>query len=62
LEGTAVSDLGVLKGLALKKLSCDFRAERDAKILRATRTLEEINGVSVEKFWKEADEKKGKKE
>jgi formylglycine-generating enzyme required for sulfatase activity/WD40 repeat protein len=61
LEGTAVSDLGVLKDLALKKLSCDFRAERDARILRSIKTLEEINGVSVEKFWKEADEK-GKKE
>jgi hypothetical protein len=62
LEGTAVTDLGVLKDLALKKLSCDFRVERDAKVLRAIKTLEEINGVAVEKFWKEADEKKAKKE
>ena len=56
-EGAAVTDLAVLEGLPLKKLSCDFRAERDAEILRAIATLEEINGVSAEKFWKDADEK-----
>ena len=59
-EDTAVSDRAALKDLPLKKLSCDFRAERDAKILRAITTLEEISGVSAEKFWKEADETKDK--
>ena len=62
VEGTAVADLAVLKGMPLKRISCDFRAERDAKTLRAITSLEEINGVPAEKFWKDADEKKDKKE
>ena len=60
-EGTGVTDVAVLKDLPLKKISCDFQAERDAKILRAIKTLEEINGVPAEKFWKDVDEKKDKK-
>jgi formylglycine-generating enzyme required for sulfatase activity len=60
-EGTAVTDGAVLKDLPLKKISCDFQAQRDAKILRAIKTLEEINGVPAEKFWKDVDEKQDKK-
>jgi serine/threonine protein kinase/Leucine-rich repeat (LRR) protein len=43
-RGTQVSDLSPLKGMPLKEVHCDFWPERDAKILRAIKTLETING------------------
>jgi hypothetical protein len=58
-EDTEVNDLTVLKDLPLKKISCSFEAARDATILRAIGTLEEINGVPAEKFWKEVKDKCG---
>jgi len=39
-----VSDLSPLKDMPLKELKCDFKPERDAKILRSIKTLETING------------------
>jgi hypothetical protein len=39
--------------LPLTKLDCDFQPERDAKILRAIKTLETINDQPVKAFWKE---------
>jgi hypothetical protein len=44
--------------LPLKKLSYDFQAGRDAKILRTIETLEEVNGVPAEKLGKHVDQKK----
>jgi eukaryotic-like serine/threonine-protein kinase len=58
LGDTKVSDLSLLKGMALKNLYCDFKPERDAEILRSIKTLETINGKPVEQFWKEVDAKK----
>jgi tRNA A-37 threonylcarbamoyl transferase component Bud32 len=56
--GTKVSDLSPLKGMPLKNLSCDFKAERDAAILRSIPTLETINGKPTREFWKEVEAKK----
>jgi hypothetical protein len=39
-------------------LECDFKADRDAAILRAIRTLEQINGQPAKEFWKEVDANK----
>jgi len=43
--------------LALVSLSCDFDASRDAKILRAIKTLKTINEMPADRFWKEVDGK-----
>jgi hypothetical protein len=50
--GTRVSDLAPLKGLRLKRLSLDFRAERDAEVLRSLTGLEQINELPAADFWK----------
>jgi Leucine-rich repeat (LRR) protein len=52
-DGTKVSDLSALQGLPLSRIQCDFKAERDAKILRSIKTLETINGKPAKEFWKE---------
>jgi hypothetical protein len=52
-----VTDLVPLRDLPLKRISCDFQAPRDAKILHAIKTLEEINGVPAKKFWKDDKDK-----
>jgi formylglycine-generating enzyme required for sulfatase activity len=49
--------LSPLRGMPLRELECDFRAERDAAILRSIKTLEKINGKPAEEFWKEVDAK-----
>ena len=47
-----------LKGLALEELHVsNFHAERDAKILRAIKTIQTINGKPAAEFWKEVDAK-----
>ena len=53
LKGTAVTDLAPLKDLPLKVLGCDYQAARDAKILRAIKTLETINGKPAAEVLKE---------
>ncbi|HTU19960.1 MAG TPA: protein kinase [Gemmataceae bacterium] len=53
--GTRVTDLSPLKGMPLQELKCDFKADRDAEILRSINTLKSINGKSAEEFWKEVD-------
>ncbi len=55
VDHTKVTDLSLLKGMPLKELSCDFRPERDAKILRDIKTLETINGKPAAEFWKEIE-------
>jgi len=57
-----LSDLSPLTNLPLKEISCDFEAPRDAKGLRAIKTLEKINGKPAAEFWKKLEEQqKGKK-
>ena len=52
LNETNVSDLSPLRGMALKKLSCDFKAERDTEIVRSITTLETINWRRSADFWR----------
>lgn len=52
---TRVTDLSPLKDMPLKELWCDFKADRDAKVLRAIETLETINDKSAAEFWNEVD-------
>jgi hypothetical protein len=52
-SNTKVADLSPLRGLPLKHLYCDFKAERDAEILRSIKTLEKINGKPLAEFWKD---------
>ncbi len=47
-----VTDLLLLRTFDLKLLRCDFVFERDAKILRSIKTLEQINGLRSTEFWK----------
>jgi uncharacterized membrane protein len=54
---TKVTDLSLLRGMPLKELTCDFRPERDAEILRSIKTLEKINHKPVAQFWKDVVEK-----
>jgi hypothetical protein len=44
--------------MPLKKLVCDFKAERDADILRSIETLQTINRKPAQQFWAEVDRKK----
>lgn len=52
---TEVTDLQLLQDMPLKELRCDFVAERDAKTLRAIKTLEKINDLPAAEFWKRVD-------
>jgi hypothetical protein len=47
--------------MPLHTLSCDFKPERDAEVLRAIKTLRTINGKPVKEFWKDVDEEKSHK-
>jgi hypothetical protein len=47
--------------MALTELLCDFKPERDAKLLRSIKTLEKINGKPANAFWKEVDAKPPRK-
>jgi hypothetical protein len=58
LRGTKVSDLSLLRGMPVRDLGCDFKAERDAKVLRSLPTLQTINGKPVKQFWQEVDARK----
>ena len=54
---TKVKDLSPLKetpGLTL--LWCDFVPKRDAEVLRAVKSLDQINSKSVSEFWKRLDD------
>jgi len=57
---TKVTDLSILKDMPLKQLDCDFKLERDAKILRSIITLETINGKPAAEFWKDVKVKQKK--
>src|SRR5262245_35923372 len=57
LGGTEVTDFTPLKGMPLTTIALDFRAERDAKVLRSLTTLQTINNKSAADFWKDVDDK-----
>ncbi|MFO1045092.1 MAG: SUMF1/EgtB/PvdO family nonheme iron enzyme [Planctomycetaceae bacterium] len=50
---TQISDYSFLTGMPLKNVEFNFKADRDADILRSIKTLEHINGKTVADFWKE---------
>jgi hypothetical protein len=54
-NNTKVTDLSPLKDMPLTEIWLDFKAERDAKVLRAIRSLKTINGKPVAQFWKEVE-------
>ncbi len=56
-----IVDVTPLKDLPLIEIICDFKPERDAKILRAIKTLEEINDKKVEQFWMDSEKGLGDK-
>ena len=47
-----MADLAPLKGMPRKQLGLDFRAERDAEVLRSLTGLEQINEMPAAEFWK----------
>ena len=55
MKNTAIEDLSPLQDHPLTSIVCEFRPERDAKILRAIPSLRVINGKTVAEFWKEVD-------
>jgi len=57
LHWNPITDLTPLKGMPLEQLTCDFKAERDADILRSIKTLGKINGMPAAEFWKAVDVK-----
>jgi hypothetical protein len=51
-----VTDFSPLKEMPhLRALTCDFKMDRDAAILRSVKTLETINRIPVKEFWKRVD-------
>jgi Leucine-rich repeat (LRR) protein len=54
--GTKVTDLGPLKGLPLKSLRLDYRADREA-FVRSFPGLESINEKPAAEFWKDVGRK-----
>jgi hypothetical protein len=52
-----VADLGVLRGMPLGELWCDFDAGRDTEVLRSLTTLQTINGKPAQDFWREVGSK-----
>jgi hypothetical protein len=55
---TRVTDLSPLRGMPLQEISCNFKPERDAVILRSIKTLEKINDKPAAEFWKVVDASK----
>jgi Leucine-rich repeat (LRR) protein len=55
IKDTRVTDLSPLKSLPLKELTCDFKPQRDAAVLRAIKTLQKINDQPAAEFWKKYD-------
>jgi serine/threonine protein kinase len=54
---TKVTDHQILKEMPLVEVTLDFVPERDAELLRSIKTLEKINGKTLELFWKEVEAK-----
>jgi hypothetical protein len=51
-SNSKVADLAPLKGMPLNQLWLDFRAERDAEVLRSLKGLVQVNGKPAGDFWK----------
>ena len=51
-------DLSPLRGMPLRMLDCNFKPERDTKVLRSIKTLESINGKPTAEFWKDVEGQK----
>jgi Leucine-rich repeat (LRR) protein len=49
---TGVSDLSPLQGMPLKRISIDYQAPRDYRVLRSLPRLEIINDVPAADFWR----------
>ena len=54
-SNTKVTDLSPLAGMPLRRLTLDFQAERDTKVLRSLKDLQQINGKPAAEFWKEQE-------
>ena len=55
-KGTFVTDLAPLKTMPnLRHVVCDFAPDRDGALLRSIKTLEQINHIPVQEFWKRVD-------
>jgi formylglycine-generating enzyme required for sulfatase activity len=52
---TRVTDISPLQDMPLKELRWDFDPKRDSEIVRSIKTLETINGLPAEEFWKEIE-------
>lgn len=52
---TRVKDHSLLRDLPLKHVILTFDAKRDTELLHSIKTLETINGQSVDAFWKEVE-------
>lgn len=60
-EKTRVTDYTPLRDAGVSHLICDFNPERDGQVLRSIQSLQEINGTTTDKFWKQLEiEKDGK--
>jgi Leucine-rich repeat (LRR) protein len=48
------ADLSGLRRVKLRELHCDFDPKRDTETLKSMPSLEQINGVPVEEFWRKS--------
>lgn len=53
--GNRITDLSPLRDMPLRELGCDFGLKRDMPAVKSIKTLQIINGKTVEDFWKEYD-------
>jgi len=52
IQYTMVTNLAPLKDMSVKHLWLDYQPRRDAEVLRDLKSLERINGMTTEEFWK----------
>jgi hypothetical protein len=55
IDGLALADLSPLKGLALIRITLDYKRERDRETLHGLNSLEQINGKPAADFWREVE-------
>lgn len=49
---TPVRDISALQGMPLKSIECEYKPGRDREVLKSIQTLEKINGMRSEDFWR----------
>jgi hypothetical protein len=54
-QATKVTDLSPLQKMPLKQIIFDFDLTRDREILRSLTTLQKINDLPAEQFWKDTN-------